>query len=675
MKIGRLRRLNSVLKAVRNINQLVTRESSRDRFLDKICEILVADRGYGDAWIGLTDGAEVRTVAVSAGDGERIRKILEKSGTPDCVARALERPEPVVVLAPAEECGGCPPGAGRDYTARLAVRLEFENRIFGFLSVSVPPEAAADPEEKTVLAELAADIAFALDRFEAEAERCTAEERFRELFENMSSGAAVCTAVEGGKDFLCVDFNAAAERIDEISRKDVIGKRLTEVFAGAKETGILDAMRRVWETGKSFRLPLSRYVDDRVSGWRENYFYRLSSGEVVAIYRDVTEQKRSEAELKRREEFLDATGRMAKVGGWEHDLLSGEAVWTPALYEILELDSGPAPGPAKYLEHYFGSDREILAEAYRKAVDSGEPFDLELRVRTYRGRWRWGRVHGEPVFKNGRCRKIWGAFQDITDRKAAAEELKKLNLELEERVRRRTAELEAFSYSVSHDLRAPLRAMDGFSQKLLEDYGSSLDEKGRHYLQRVRAGAQKMGRLIDDLLSLSRLERREMSWETFDLAEAAREVYEDLKPEREGRRVEFAASSGPVRADRTLFKVLLVNLVSNALKFSRERDPARIEVGCRREGEQTVYYVRDNGVGFDMKYADKIFTPFQRLHREDEYEGTGIGLATAQRVVSRHGGTIRAESGKNKGAAIFFTLGADPEEAPPPRGQPQGEEP
>jgi PAS domain S-box-containing protein len=255
--------------------------------------------------------------------------------------------------------------------------------------------------------------------------------------------------------------------------------------------------------------------------------------------------------------------------------------------------------------------------------------------------------------------------RDITDRKRAQEKIQQLNNELEQRVLERTAqleaankELEAFSYSVSHDLRAPLRAVDGFSQAVEEDYGPLLPEEGRRFLHTIREGAQRMGTLIDDLLSFSQLSRQPVSQHTVDNERLVREVLEELNPAQQGRQVEIRVGAlPPSQGDAALLKQVWVNLLSNALKYTRKRAAAVIEVGCGREQNEDVYFVRDNGTGFDMQYADKLFGVFQRLHRMEDYEGTGVGLAIVQRVIHRHGGRVWADAAPDRGATFYFTLG------------------
>jgi light-regulated signal transduction histidine kinase (bacteriophytochrome) len=251
-----------------------------------------------------------------------------------------------------------------------------------------------------------------------------------------------------------------------------------------------------------------------------------------------------------------------------------------------------------------------------------------------------------------------------SERLKAANALRQLNEELETRVRERTAQLEianadleSFSYSVSHDLRAPLRAIDGFAAILREDYAPHLDDEGKRLFQVVSDNAKKMGQLIDDILAFSRAGRLEPQAAKIDMNALAREVWQGLEPQRAGRAIEFHLLDLPVACgDAAAMRQVLQNLLSNALKFSCGRDPALIELGCEPSNTENVYYVRDNGAGFDMDYADKLFGLFQRLHGMDEFEGTGVGLAIVKRFVVKHGGRVWAEGKCGEGATFWFAL-------------------
>lgn len=257
----------------------------------------------------------------------------------------------------------------------------------------------------------------------------------------------------------------------------------------------------------------------------------------------------------------------------------------------------------------------------------------------------------------GPGRRIFLAVEDVTEKYQAQHEARRLREELEERVRQRTAELEAFSYSVSHDLRSPLRALDGFARILQEEYAASLPAAGQEYVHDIRRNAQKMGQLIDDLLAFSRLGRQSVQRRRVAPANLVREVLEDLREEQKSRRVEVIVGDLPTcRADPALLKQVWANLLANAFKYTRKHDPARIEVGCVEPEGQIAYFVRDNGAGFDMRYAGKLFDVFQRLHKAADYDGTGVGLAIVKRVVQSHGGRVWAEAAVNRGATFYFTL-------------------
>jgi PAS domain S-box-containing protein len=316
--------------------------------------------------------------------------------------------------------------------------------------------------------------------------------------------------------------------------------------------------------------------------------------------------------------------------------------------------------------HLTPPDKEAEQKEFTRRLIAGETvrwFETQRMAKDGRILDIWLTVT-KLIDEAGKPIGIASTERDITERKRLEKELKKHHEHLEELVKERTSQLEAsnkdleaFSYSVSHDLRAPLRAIDGFSRILLEDCSGTLDDKGRRWLDAIRRNTQKMGQLIDDLLMFSRMGRHEMISVRINMEELAREVCEEFKayvPERTIR-VKFDKLP-PSRGDRSMLREVYANLLSNAIKFTQPREEAVIEIGGAPGENEHIYYVRDNGVGFDMRYVDKLFGMFQRLHSMEAFEGTGVGLAIVQRIIHRHGGRVWAEGAVGKGAAVYFTL-------------------
>lgn len=396
---------------------------------------------------------------------------------------------------------------------------------------------------------------------------------------------------------------------------------------------------------------------------------------MLGIFWDVTDRKQAEDALRDSEALYRQAIEVANAVPYRQSYGDNKSVIFDFLGEGIRQITGY--GPEEFTAPLFDSltqERSLLEDlaeysmndAIERVRSGASPvWKCEHRIRARDGSIHWVfEAAVELRDPSGVSHGSIGLFQDITARKLAEEEIRKLNTELEQRVRERTAqlettnkELEAFSYSVSHDLRAPLRGIDGWSQALLEDYQDKLDEQGRLYIDRVRSETQRMGHLIDDMLKLSRLTRAEMVKERVDLSTLAQTVVERLKQDTPQREVDFNIQAGmTAEGDLHLLEAVLVNLLGNAFKFTGKRADARIEFGQTSRQGQRVFFVRDNGAGFDMTYAQKLFGAFQRMHKVSEFPGTGVGLATVQRIIHRHGGHVWAEAETGCGATFYFTL-------------------
>lgn len=382
------------------------------------------------------------------------------------------------------------------------------------------------------------------------------------------------------------------------------------------------------------------------------------------LSQDITERRRAEFNLEERLKELTCL------------FVISELVANPAinLDEILKGIVGLIPDAWQYPEitraRITFDDKEFETDNF-KVTEWKQSSDIKVEGKK-RGALDVYYLKEKPEIDEGPFLKeerhlidsLVATIGEVAEHKKTEEDLRKHREHLEELVEERTGELsavnkelEVFAYSVSHDLRAPLRSIDGFSQALLEDYPDKLDEQGKSYLQRVRSATQRMGVLIDDLLSLSRVTRSEMRRETVDLSALAQSIAEELQETQPERQVDFVIAQGlTTKGDSSLLHQIMENLLGNAWKFTGQHPKARIEFGVTQINGKDTFFVRDDGVGFDMTYADKLFGVFQRLHSQEEFPGTGVGLATVQRIAHRHGGQVWAEGKVKEGAIFYFTL-------------------
>ncbi|HEX5055034.1 MAG TPA: PAS domain S-box protein [Gammaproteobacteria bacterium] len=495
-----------------------------------------------------------------------------------------------------------------------------------------------------------------------------AEERFR-LLVNSVQDYAIFMLDPSGR---IMSWNTGAVRLKGWTAEEIIGRHFSTFYTQAdidsghpaQELNIAANTGRYEEEGWRLRKNGERF-------WANVVITRLNDadGKLIGfskVTRDLTERRRNEQALRESEERFRLM--VESVKDYAIIMLDPEGhiiSWNAGAERIKGWRAGEIIG--RHFSLFYPPED----------VKSGK-MGYELKTAEREGRFE---DHGWRVRKDGSCfwanvvitalrdergklRGFSKVTRDISEQKAAGDSLRRAHEELERRVRERTQlleaanqELESFSYSVSHDLRAPLRSMDGFSAALLKSYGEKLDERARDYLWRIRGSSQRMAQLIDDLLNLSRLGRQQMRKEPVDLTALAGMVADELRRAEPKRSVEFTAQPGlEGYGDPNLLKIVLENLLGNAWKYTGRRERARIEFGGSIQKNRTVYFVRDNGAGFDMAFADRLFAAFQRLHSPNEFPGTGIGLATVKRIIQRHGGDIWGQSEPEAGATFFFTL-------------------
>lgn len=459
-------------------------------------------------------------------------------------------------------------------------------------------------------------------------------------------------------------INPAGARMLGRTVEEVLGRTDRELFDPWDVDRVLSQDREVFSSGELRTFESIGSVHGRTRAFLATKWpLRDEGGRVVAllgISRDISARKRAEEQAQRTSRQLGAVLASVNEGVIVADEHGRFAYFNPSARRILGITEAEEPRDLDHTPYRlllpdgstpFPHERRPLVRALR----GEETRDVEMVVERPGGARVHVSVSGGPVRdENGVFRGGVIVFRDITERRRAEQALRRATVRLTTVNR----ELEAFSYTVAHDLRSPLRTIEGFAEALAEDYGDRLDDTGREHLQRIRAAALRMEQLIEGLLSLSQVTRSELRREPVDLTALARSVAEQLRKQEPEREVDLSVEEGMRAAgDPRLLRVILENLLGNAWKFTRMRPRARVEVFTTREDGRVVYHVRDDGAGFDPARGDRLFTPFQRLHGADEFEGTGIGLATVQRIVERHGGRIRGEGQVGRGATFSFTLG------------------
>ncbi|CAN5622948.1 hypothetical protein BH10ACI3_BH10ACI3_09750 [soil metagenome] len=485
------------------------------------------------------------------------------------------------------------------------------------------------------------------------------ETRYRRVFEASQDGILILDAAT----LEITDVNPFMLKLLGYSREEFLGKELWEIGLFGDKGASQTAFKGLQDTGylRYEDLPLeTRSGEKREVEFISNVYDENGQQVIQCNIRDITERRQAEVVRER----LAAIVKSSDDAIISTELGGIITTWNSAAEKMFGYTAQEILG--RSLSRLIPKDRSDEEQKILDMILRGETLSHFETVRIGKNRKLIDVSVTISPIKNDEG-KIIGAskiVRNISELKNAVKEIRKLNTQLEQRVTERTAqlqavndELESFSYSVSHDLRAPLRHINGFSGALLEDYGDTLDDVGKGYLTQVREASQEMAQLIDDVLQLARVTRTEIISEPVDLSEMANSIVEDMRHGDTGRQVTVNIKDGlKTHGDKQLLRILLTNIIGNAWKFTSKTENAEITFGEEQDDGKTVYFVCDNGVGFDMAFSDKLFGAFQRLHGADEFEGTGIGLATVQRIINRHAGRVWAQAAVDVGATFYFTL-------------------
>lgn len=661
----RIRSLNRVYAMLSDVNQAIVRIREPQALFEKVCSIALDKGNFPLTWIGLLDeSTEEIHVAASAGSSGVSLERIHVSSKIDAV---LRRGEHVV----SNKIGQGEPRVpyhevGLEYGFRSAASfpLSVRGRIRGTLNFYAAETDFFDDEELKLLDELAMDISFSMEFAEQEGERRQAEkalrlsdQKFSLIFEKAAFAAVLSKLPEG----VIVDVNEAWVKMSGYTKPEMVGKTTLElginpdVEARARISAEFQAKGSVRDQELTLRM---KSGESRIVSVNLDMMDMGGQKYILNTAHDITDRKRAEEEIRKAENRYRSTLDYMLEGC---QIISHD--WRYLYLNDVAATQGRFP-KAKLLgrtmmEMYPGIEGTQFFAELRRCIEERVHHRMENEFTFPDGSKGWFNLNIEPVPE--------GAFilsEDITTEKRLNEELRIHREHLEELVEERTAqlqaankELESFSYSVSHDLRAPLRHIDGFADLLTKHAHGTLDDTGRRFLGTISDSAKQMGILIDELLVFSRMGRVEMKTTEVNSDTLVRDVIARLIQDIEKRKVKWTIGVLPsVQADPAMLKLVFQNLLENAVKYTRTRENTTIEIGSTRRPDKCEFFVKDNGVGFDMQYLDKLFGVFQRLHGVDEFEGTGIGLANVRRIIQRHGGRTWAEGKVGEGATFYFSL-------------------
>jgi len=655
---------NRTLRALSKSNQAMMRATDEYQYLKDVCEIVVDDCGYSMVWIGYAEcdqAKSVRPVAYSGFDSDYVNalKITWRDADHGLgpTGKAIRTGKAAVCRNMTTDPSYEPwkeEALRRGYASSIALPLSDGNSVFGVLNIYSKDPDPFTAEEEKLLAELANDLSYGIGAIRLREALRESEERFH----------AVTTHTP---DHILMQDKALRYQLVinpqlGLSEADMLGRTDHDILIPADAEKLTAIKRRVLETGRSFSVETSVVNKKGEFEFFEGaYVPKMDPAGrpegLIGYFRNVTERKKTEEAIVRAKEewerTFDTVPDLIAILDAGHQIVRVNRAMADRLKEQPENCIGKAchevvhglPHPPAFCPHSLtcADGRQHLAEIHEPCL--GGDFLVSTTPLCDGSGGLIGAVH---------------VARDISERKRAEDQLTKQASQLQERtaqLEELNRELESFSYSVSHDLRAPLRAIDGFSRKFEREHLDALDEKGMDVIRVIRNNAKLMGLLIDSLLSFSRVQKSSLNIAAINMAGLVGDVWKEIRAANKNRKLTFRTDDIlPATGDRTLVKQVVANLLENAVKFTRNRKQGLIEVSSYPDNDQVVYCIRDNGAGFDMEYADKLFGVFQRLHSQEEYEGTGVGLAIVQRIILRHGGKVWARGESEKGAIFYFSL-------------------
>jgi PAS domain S-box-containing protein len=668
-------RYNRTLRAINKSNQAMMYAADECRYMEEVCKIVVEDCGYTMVWIGFAEddeGKTVRPVAYSGFEEGYIDTLkitwadTERGHGPTGTAIRTGKPTTCrnMLTDPRFEPWR-KEAIKRGYASSIVLPLMAGGKAFGALTIySKEPDPFSEDEVK-LLAELANDLSYSITAIRWREALRESEERFHAIAANTPD------------HILMQDRDLRYQLVINpqlgLTETDMLGKTDYDILELRDADKLTAIKRKVLETGKAVSLESSlRNSRGELEFFEGTYVPKLGpAGQtdgVIGYFRNITEHKRiEEAIIRAKEEWertFDTIPDLITILDDRHRIVRANK----AMANRLGVDVECCAGLACH-EVVHGLSESPAFCPHSLTCRDGQQHIVEVHEPQLGG---YFLISTTPIFDL--AGKLVGSVHvahDITERKAAEDQLAKQAAQLQERkvqLEEINSELESFSYSISHDLRAPLRAIDGFSRIILRQQEDKFDEKTRHQFNLIRDNVKLMGVLIENILSFSRVQKTSMSISVIDMDKLAREVWNEIKTANKEQKIEFKIKKiKPGYGDHTLMRQVLFNLFSNAVKFTKNKKQGIIEMSCYIESGKTVYCIKDNGAGFDMAHYDKLFGVFQRLHSSEEYEGTGIGLAIVQRIINRHGGRVWANGEEGKGATFCYSLNSVPIDAAPKR--------